>query len=82
MAFVKRLKNIKRGRIQEYVDKYSQTVYTEADTTQDFNPLWNHRADCAFPCAVEGEIQEKDAYNLINNGIKMVCVRWSLRLRL
>ena len=73
MAFVKRLKNIKRGRIQEYVDKYSQTVYTEADTTQDFNPLWNHRAECAFPCAVEGEIQEKDAYNLINNGIKMVC---------
>ncbi len=73
LAFVKRLKNIKRGRIQEYVDKYSQTVFTEADTTQDFNPLWNHRAECAFPCAFEGEISEQDAYNLINNGIKMVC---------
>ena len=73
LAFVKRLKNIKRGRIQEYVDKYSQTVFTEADTTQDFNPLWNHRAECAFPCAFEGEIREQDAYNLINNGIKMVC---------
>jgi glutamate dehydrogenase (NADP+) len=73
LAFVKRLKNIKRGRIQEYVDKYSQTTFTEADTTLDFNPLWNHRAECAFPCAVEGEISEKDAYNLINNGIKMVC---------
>ena len=73
LAFVKRLKNIKRGRIQEYVDKYSQTVFTEADSTHDFNPLWNHRAECAFPCAFEGEIREQDAYNLINNGIKMVC---------
>jgi glutamate dehydrogenase (NADP+) len=73
LAFVKRLKNLKRGRIQEYVDKYSETTYTEADTTLDYNPLWTHRADCAFPCAVENEIREKDAYNLINNGIKMVC---------
>ena len=73
LAFVKRLKNLKRGRIQEYVDKYSETIYTEADTSLDYNPLWTHRADCAFPCAVENEIGEKDAYNLINNNIKMVC---------
>ena len=73
LAFVKRLKNLKRGRIQEYIDKYSETVYTEADTSLDYNPLWTHRADCAFPCAVENEIGEKDAYNLINNNIKMVC---------
>ncbi len=73
LAFVKRLKNLKRGRIQEYVDKYSETIYTEADTSLDYNPLWTHRADCAFPCAVENEIREKDAYNLINNNIKMVC---------
>jgi len=73
LAFVKRLKNLKRGRIQEYVDKYSETLYTEADTSQNCNPLWSHRADCAFPCAFENEIGEKDAYNLINNGIKMIC---------
>jgi glutamate dehydrogenase (NADP+) len=73
LAFVKRLKNLKRGRIQEYVDKYSETVYTEADTSLNHNPLWTHRADCAFPCAFENEIGEKDAYNLINNGIKMIC---------
>ncbi|MGD8263261.1 MAG: NADP-specific glutamate dehydrogenase [Desulfobacterales bacterium] len=73
LAFVKRLKNLKRGRIQEYVDKYSETVYTEADSSLDYNPLWIHRADCAFPCAFENEIGEKDAYNLINNGIKMIC---------
>jgi len=73
LAFVKRLKNIKRGRIREYVDKYSETTYTEADSSLDYNPLWTHRADCALPCALENEIGENDAYNLINNGIKMVC---------
>ena len=73
LDFVKRLKNIKRGRIREYVDKYSETVYTEADTSLAHNALWNQRADCAFPCAVENEISENDAYNLINNGIKLVC---------
>ena len=66
LAFVKRLKNIRRGRIREYVDKYSQAVYTEADSTLDYNPLWSHRADCAFPSATQNEINEKDAYNLIN----------------
>lgn len=73
LDFVKRLKNIKRGRIKEYVDKYSETIYTESDRTLDYNPLWNQRADCAFPCAFENEIGEKDAYNLLNNGIKLIC---------
>ena len=73
LEFVKRLKNIKRGRIREYVDKYSETIYTEADTSLEYNSLWNQRADCAFPCAVENEISESDAYNLLNNGIKLVC---------
>ena len=31
--------------------KYSETLYTEVDTSQNCNPLWTHRADCAFPCA-------------------------------
>ena len=39
LDFVKRLKNIRRGRIREYVDKYSETVYTEADSSLDQNPL-------------------------------------------
>ncbi|UCE57179.1 MAG: NADP-specific glutamate dehydrogenase, partial [Desulfobacterales bacterium] len=73
LVFVKRLKNIKRGRIREYIDKYSETTYTEADASLDYNPLWTHMADCAFPCAMENEIREKDAYNLIDNGIKMIC---------
>ena len=72
LAFVKRLKNIKRGRIKEYIDKYSETVYTEADFTLDYNPLWNHKADCAFPSATQNEINAKDAQNLVNNGVKLI----------
>ncbi len=72
LEFVKRLKNIRRGRITEYVDKYSQASYTEADSTLDHNPLWAVKADCAFPSATENEINGKDALNLINNGVTMV----------
>jgi glutamate dehydrogenase (NADP+) len=73
LAWVKRLKNLKRGRIKEYVEKYPDAAYTETDASLDYNPLWSQRAECAFPCATENEIREKDAYNLINNGIKVVC---------
>ncbi len=73
LAVVKRIKNVRRGRISEYLDTYAQAVYTPADRTLDYNPLWRHRADCAFPCATQNEITEKDAYNLINNNIKLVC---------
>ena len=73
LAFVKRLKNIKRGRISEYIDKYSEAVYTEGDTSLDYNPLWNHKADCAFPSATENEINETDAANLMKNGVRLVC---------
>jgi glutamate dehydrogenase (NADP+) len=72
LAFVKRLKNVKRGRVMEYIDKYSQAVYTEVDTTLDYNPLWNHKADCAFPSATQNEINGKDAQNLINNDVQLV----------
>jgi len=72
LSFVKRLKNIRRERIKEYVDKYSQAVYTEADSTLDHNPLWNHKAHCAFPSATQNEINGKDAQNLVKNGVTLV----------
>jgi len=72
LAFVKRLKNIRRGRIKEYVDKYSQAVYTETDSTLDYNPLWNHKAHCAFPSATQNEINGKDAQNLMRSGVTLV----------
>jgi len=72
LEYVKTLKNIKRGRIKEYVEKYSEAVYFPADPSADVNPLWNHAADCAFPCATQNEINEKDAQNLINNKVALV----------
>jgi len=73
LDFVKRLKNIQRGRISEYVYKYSQSVYMETDSTLDHNPLWEHPADCAFPCATQNEINKMDAASLIRNNVRLVC---------
>ncbi|MFO7714977.1 NADP-specific glutamate dehydrogenase [Desulfosarcina sp.] len=73
LAFVKRLKNIRRGRISEYVDQYAHASYTPATPDQDSNPLWHHRAQCVFPCATQNEISKQDAYHLINNNVKLVC---------
>jgi len=73
LEYVKRLKNVKRGRIKEYAEKYKEAVYTEADPSADHNPLWDHKADCAFPCATQNEINENDANNLVRNGVHVVC---------
>jgi glutamate dehydrogenase (NADP+) len=73
LDYIKRLKNIRRARIMEYVDKYSEAVYTEADSTLGCNPLWDHKADCAFPCATQNEINAKDADNLVRQGVSLVC---------
>jgi glutamate dehydrogenase (NADP+) len=73
LAFVKRLKNIHRGRIKEYVDNYPGAIYTQTAIGRPSNSLWTHRASCAFPCATQNEITEEDAYALINNNIKLVC---------
>jgi glutamate dehydrogenase (NADP+) len=72
LDFVMRLKNMRRGRIGEYIDKYSEATYVEADSTLDQNPLWDHKADCAFPSATQNEINAKDAANLVKNGVKLI----------
>ena len=73
LDFVKRLKNIRRGRISDYVNEYPQAVYTAVSAEQEANPLWRHRAQCIFPCATQNEINKQDAYHLINNNVKLVC---------
>jgi glutamate dehydrogenase (NADP+) len=73
LDFIMRLKNMRRGRIQEYIDKYSEASYTEADGTLEHNPLWDHKADCAFPSATQNEINAKDAANLVKNSVMLVC---------
>ncbi|MBF0235474.1 MAG: NADP-specific glutamate dehydrogenase, partial [Desulfamplus sp.] len=72
LKYVMMLKNVKRGRISEYADKYPKAVYTPLDGAMDHNPLWDHKADCAFPSATQNEINGKDAINLLKNGVYLV----------
>jgi glutamate dehydrogenase (NADP+) len=72
LAFIMELKNVRRGRIAEYVDKFKGSVFTPLDPKLDHNPLWNHRAHCAFPSATQNEITGKDAANLLRNGVYVV----------
>jgi len=72
LTYVMRLKNVRRGRIKEYAEKYTDAVYTPLDPAMDHNPLWNHKAECAFPSATQNEINEKDAVNLMKNGIALI----------
>ncbi len=72
LAYVKELKNIRRGRIREYCEKYPQAVYVEVDPSLDYNPIWTHKADCAMPGATQNEINEKDALTLVSNGLRLV----------
>src|SRR5688572_6565664 len=50
LDFLKDLKNNRRGRIKEYAEKFKNAVYKQIDPTASHNPLWSHKADCAFPC--------------------------------
>jgi len=72
LAWVMALKNERRGRIREYVEAFPRATFTPADPRSDHNLLWNVPADGAFPSAIENEINEKDARNLVNNGVRFV----------
>jgi glutamate dehydrogenase (NADP+) len=72
LAYLKLLKNVRRGRIKEYAQKYPAAVYTEVDPALDYNPLWSHKAQCAFPSATQNEINAKDAQHLIDSGVILV----------
>jgi glutamate dehydrogenase (NADP+) len=72
LAFVMDLKNNRRGRIAEYADKFKGSTFTPVDASLDHNPLWDHKAECAFPSATQNEINGKDAANLLRNGVYVV----------
>ena len=72
LAWIIELKNVKRGRIREYSENFKKAIFMPTDITLDHNPLWNLKADCAFPSATQNEITAKDATNLLKNGIKLV----------
>jgi len=72
LAYIMELKNVMRGRVRDYADKFKKAIYTATDGKMDHNPLWNIKADCAFPSATQNEINAKDAANLIKNGCTVV----------
>jgi glutamate dehydrogenase (NADP+) len=72
LDYIMELKNIRRGRIKEYAEEFSGATYNPVDPNRDHNPLWAHKADCAFPSATQNEINAKDAQNLLDAGVYVV----------
>ena len=72
LAYVMEMKNIRRARISEYTEKYPNSTYVPIDPGLNYNPLWNHVADCAFPAATQNEVNGEDATNLLKNGVYLV----------
>ncbi|MFH1279138.1 MAG: NADP-specific glutamate dehydrogenase [Candidatus Eisenbacteria bacterium] len=69
LAWIMDLKNVRRGRIKEYADKFKGVKYIPVDPKADHNPLWDIKADVALPSATQNEINGSDAKNLIKNGV-------------
>ncbi|PKD21453.1 glutamate dehydrogenase [Salegentibacter salinarum] len=66
LQFIMDLKNVRRGRISEYVDQYPSAKYYEGETP------WGVKCDVALPCATQNELQKADAEKLIENGCMCV----------
>ena len=66
LAFVMELKNEKRGRISEYVDKYTNAKYFKGERP------WSVPCDIALPCATQNELNGEEAKQLIDNGCMCV----------
>lgn len=64
---VKRLKEVERKRISEYVLEHPHAVYTEG-----CEGIWTVKCDIALPCATQNEINEESAKTLVANGVKAV----------
>jgi glutamate dehydrogenase (NADP+) len=62
LAFVMDLKNVKRGRISEYVKKYPNAKFFEGKTP------WGIKCEVAMPCATQNEVNGEDAKTLLSNG--------------
>jgi glutamate dehydrogenase (NADP+) len=71
LDFVMELKNVRRGRIREYAERFPGASFTPVKD-EGFNPLWAIPADCAFPSATQNEINGADARSLVTNGVKLV----------
>ncbi len=72
LTFLKDLKNKRRGRINEYAEEFSSSSFTSSKEYDGSNPIWSHKADCAFPCATQNEVDKTDAENLVKNGVSLL----------
>lgn len=63
VATVKEIKEVKRGRIKEYLDYKPTATYTEG------KGIWNITCDIALPCATQNELDIEDAKALVSNGV-------------
>jgi glutamate dehydrogenase (NADP+) len=66
LAWVKSIKNVRRGRISEYAKKFRGSKYVAGQRP------WGIKCDCAFPCATQNEISVEDARKLVENGCYLV----------
>ncbi|WP_028891464.1 NADP-specific glutamate dehydrogenase [Tenacibaculum sp. 47A_GOM-205m] len=66
LAFVMELKNVKRGRISEYVDQYPSAKFFAGERP------WGTKCDVALPCATQNELNGEEAKSLVANGC--ICV--------
>ena len=66
LSYVMDLKNVRRGRIKEYAKEFKGSKYIEKGKP------WQFKAECAFPSATQNEINEKEAAQLVKNGIMAV----------
>ena len=64
---IKDIKEVRRGRIKEYVEEVPTAVYTEG------KGIWNIKCDIALPCATQNELNLDDAKALVANGCYCVC---------
>ena len=66
LAFVKELKEVRRGRISEYAEKFPKATFHAGDRP------WSVPVDVALPCATQNELDLGDAQTLIKGGVKAV----------
>ena len=64
LATVKEIKEVRRGRIKEYISAHPTATYTEG-----CSGIWTVKCDIALPCATQNEINEESAKALVANGV-------------
>ena len=68
LAYVKELKEVRRGRIKEYAETHAGVTYVA-----DCSKVWTVPCDIALPCATQNEINKESAEALVKNGCTVVC---------